>query len=745
MRLGRETLGLGYICSKCSKNLNCLIAYRSPRALTDTHRVGFRISSQSNYLKRNFFSTSGAKAKEKLNIDSLETRYNEILNYLVQRNLSIINQFILKCTSSNQSSKCYLNKVNTSFNQLHSIIDDSFSASNSIKQLGKLINSNYHEIIQSRKRINRYPASLAEYNWFLTLLYPKGGKIQYSKLYDSYNSLPTPRPLHISPDHLEAFISAFMGPINNTEATRAIFGHILNDLESAGMPISHHELNAAMGMAIRGYYEESAFLNRKLKFKNPSINRTPFKRLSEVVDDMESQQISHTDFSTMDLSLYSTPIPPSLDSLMKIRNKVSSSHPLDISAINTLYGFALKTNDDKLAKEISQPLRSGNVEPDRITFLIEMIQAGSSGNGGEIRQLYQEMCNRRYTIDIVVMNVMMKALLASGDLEGAEIIFNAIIEQNERIKQNSEANQFSDSMNGIQSENRTRVSDNILFDINGVEDLESFGPMIPSESLHLNQLKLIDFIQQIIRNETQNSNEPIDHNENNIQDMVPLNPDKYTFGTLFGYYCIKSGDANKALDMIPMMTKYGVEITEFHFLMLYKGFISHTEKISQSNKYSVKHSSEWNKTLLNNVTTQLYRKYSDLFHPSLSRSSYVKIVNSQQNPFTRRLCSNMIKAYSVVYWDKQVDISQIENEYRQALSPARQDSVNSENDSKEEDTTNSETTNSVGLDSRNIDSPYGKADNSKARGTITSGSPHATHSITYIVFETVGKLLSLSK
>ena len=58
----------------------------------------------------------------------------------------------------------------------------------------------------------------------------------------------------------------------------------------------------------------------------------------------------------------------------------------------------------------------------------------------KVKEIYQEMISRNVTIDITVMNVMIKSLLRAGDIRSAESLFDFLLKQEDkrREKKNNE-------------------------------------------------------------------------------------------------------------------------------------------------------------------------------------------------------------------------------------------------------------------------------------------------------------------
>lgn len=766
MGLTNRSLRLGYICARCLReqrlsaatSFSDLISYNNDIRTFSTGRLKVK-SEESDAITSTIGKFVVGKRSyhhsRRSNDQVLQKAYNDALVHLIKENLDPIQEFLEKNTIQHSDGVSLWRSSTHELDMLQSLVDDSFSVTQIIKQLGVILNSNYHTISTERKQIPRYNASLSEYNWFLTLLYPKNGKINYSKLYDAYNTLPSPRPSHISPNHLEDLLSAFMAPTHNTEATRAIFFHILDDVEEAGMPISHHEINAAITMALKGYQEDIEQLSKMDHLNNRASNPSSMTPLSDILYGSQQANLESTNYLSPPQSSFGSTVPtsPSLEQLKKFHDKINGSHQRDISSINTLYMHALKTNDVTLASKTSYSLREGEVMPDRITFLIEIIQAGISRDAKKVRDLYREMTSRKLTIDITVMNVMMKALLQSSDIQSAEAIFEMLLtREDKRLEKLEQDHDQNDDLEESFEYNFHAEQDISIPRNKNIRDTsESIGPKVPLQATLMNQLRLIDFVQQIINQPTiPEQSEPIlKKPPTGIQGDIPLIPSAYTFGNFFAYNCLKSEDAEKVYRLINLMKKYNIPFNELFFRLLFRGFIGNASKTSDwgdnelgSDETSSSKRVNWDKSFLHYITQLLFDQHYELSQLSLipggvlqaGAGSTGSLENVANNPFTTRVCAYMLKAYETVYWDNKMAVIQIRDEYKRAIQPA----TSKWQFETAESATGNESTNA--LDSPDSPQPE-KTKISVNKRTIEAISSQT--SISSIVYQTTHHLLSL--
>lgn len=310
---------------------------------------------------------------------SLEEEYGKVLSKLVQSHLPIINEFLDRAEQFTS-----FDKSESAIDLLDSLTNESFDVTNAIKRLARLQNVHYQEVKAARAKFERFMTPVSDYHWFLSFLYPEKGTIRYKKLYEGYQALPTPRPLHISTQHLEDLISSFMD--TRKPAHRAIYNILIEDMISCGMPISVHEYNSCTFMAMSSFYEELR------ESKSGSL---------------------------------------ALEQIERFRNNIAQTRHTDSSTINILFGFALQSEQEELVSQALEKFQTSSISPDRVTMMIYIMNEGKKHNSVAVRGLYEEMCSKGYVIDISVLNVLLKSLLLCGDIEGAENIF-ASITQRER-------------------------------------------------------------------------------------------------------------------------------------------------------------------------------------------------------------------------------------------------------------------------------------------------------------------------
>ncbi|ODQ81504.1 hypothetical protein BABINDRAFT_159785 [Babjeviella inositovora NRRL Y-12698] len=116
-------------------------------------------------------------------------------------------------------------------------------ASKIIKTQG--LNRSYKRTLDERYAIPRLaatPESAVSYSKFSALLYnPEADLV---KLFDAYCALPSPKPVHVQPQHFELFLDRFLAAADNYSAsTLDNFLEVVQDMKGYGFPLSVHEQN----------------------------------------------------------------------------------------------------------------------------------------------------------------------------------------------------------------------------------------------------------------------------------------------------------------------------------------------------------------------------------------------------------------------------------------------------------------------------------------------------------------------
>lgn len=751
---------------------------------------------------------------------NLELSYQAILRHLVRKNLPTLNEILKQVPDSiNRESD---SDKNSDLSLLYSSVDPNVSIDLTIKKLAKLLNSNYNITKTTRLQIPRRKAPISDYNRFLVQLYPKsnvpeikgvfqpaGRKIRYAALYQSYKRLPKPQPLYIQPQHLEDLISVFMGSIkadlydsikaggkslsakqlrlnkshkktdfnitntfsSSLEVSVSIFEQLLNDLKAAGMPVSHHETNSVLQMAILGYYRDYEMASKfNIGLPHPYDLKTYLKTNEKVYGNVRNHTYIINENNINDF-LKLADMSPSLKKIMALETEVEShsdrlaaiqgepsssntvtdkkfnsvlqeainasrQHDSEISFINIRYKFALNTKNETMLKDTIAPLQEGKVCSNRITYMLEMIQAGRSKNSKEIQKIYQEMIKTNHVVDIGILNVLIKELLQAQDRANAEKVFQMVLKRARNFRDGNMQRKLEQEfeISGISQEEITKPGhegldkDSTQLNEFLIEPNEknkrviaattklkepSSSPPINLQSKLLNQLQLIDFIQRLVCEQKSVGNSSSSSSETsqstNIQSLIPIIPDSFTFGTLFGYYCVQAGDIHAALKLVPIMQEFDYKMGNFHYSMIFDGFIKHGNKpIKSSSSSSLSDEiiqTPWTPKLLNLVTKLLHSQYEDEEEefqvaanttttnsnnsggiiqngsklnwnsnsnpktiPSVSFTKD-KALSVAHDPFTYQVCMKIFKAYLKFYPSARSEILNLRAKYLKALEP----------------------------------------------------------------------------
>lgn len=331
------------------------------------------------------FSTShgrsaktGSITRKKVPSISFENEYDTVLKQLVGSNLPVLTKHI---DQANLQPKT--RGANDTNELLESMLDDDYEIKEVTRQLARLQNRNYQEIKEARRQVERFKTPVSDYQLLLKSLYPTSGSINLAALYRGYQSLPTPRPLHLLPQHLEDLISTFMD--GKTPDSRNIFTNLIQDIEDCGLPVSEFEYTTSALITVKSFLAE---------IRNPTANTS----------------------STM-------------HKIEKLREQLEQVHNKSISSTNLFYQFGLKSRQQEIVNESVKDFQNGKFRPNRVTMMISIMNEGSKRNIEGIKSLYETLFQEGYLIDISVVNVVLKAFILCQQAEQAEVLYQSIVTQ----------------------------------------------------------------------------------------------------------------------------------------------------------------------------------------------------------------------------------------------------------------------------------------------------------------------------
>lgn len=309
---------------------------------------------------------------------SLEEVYDNLLKQLISSHFRVFVELI-----EIAEREVGISHADSAINLLAGIENDDHQVSDLIRRLGRLQNLHYYNVRTSRRQFERYMTPVSDYHAFLKELYPENLVINHEKLFEAYQQLPGPRPLHVTSQHLEDFLAVFMD--SDALASRAIYTTLIDEIVDCGMPISVHEYNACLSRAINIYLRERR--------------------------DDKSGGLS-------------------MEKITKYQNAVIDTKHRDSSTLNILLGFARKTNRVKKFMADSWPdFAQSGVRLDRLTMILHMLHAGEEKDADLVRQVYQKMCSSGYVIDVSVINTLIKTMLQCNNLDEAQNIFDFVTGQ----------------------------------------------------------------------------------------------------------------------------------------------------------------------------------------------------------------------------------------------------------------------------------------------------------------------------
>lgn len=451
----------------------------------------------------------------------LEKSYDETLSRIVEDNQSFLHERFntdddgnSKLVSANgeediESNDLLQHQFSTDL-LMFSVDGENHKVQKILRQASKALNRGYHDVKKRRLMIPRSldRCSVSQYNEFLRNLYYKnsvGSTLDYRKLFRAYNALPKPAPFHIEGTHLEDLISLLMdsdpeGLIYGERHASNVFMGVLSDVLECGMPISIREYNSAMHVI-----GKTISTNEEVDKKWPLIE----------------------------------------DRLIQLKTSNEHKKIRDVSTLNILMGIAVRTNSSQLLHGLVQEFEHNHLKPDRFTMMVYLAYMANNHDAEGVRQTYRKIKDSGYIIDITMMNMVLKCLLRSGDLDTAESFFNALSRQNLRQK--------------------------------------------PHEISRLTKkVQLMDYLIDIITKQSNNDKQAAN------QYHVPVVPDYYTYNMFLNHYCIERGNFNQSINIIKLMVQHNL-ISKHSFYRLYRAFPTN----------QLKNSHQWTLERLNYVTEYL--------------------------------------------------------------------------------------------------------------------------------------------
>jgi hypothetical protein len=321
---------------------------------------------------------SGSTTRKKVASISFEKEYDIVLKQLVGSNLPVLVKHI-----DQVNLKPKTRGANDTNELLESMLDDDYEVNEVIRQFARLQNRNYQEIKEARRQVERFKTPVSDYQLLLKSLYPTSGSINLAALYRGYQSLPTPRPLHLLPQHLEDLLSTFMD--GKTPESRNIYTNLIQDIEDCGLPVSEFEYTTSALITVKSFLSET---------RNPSANTS----------------------STM-------------HKIERLREQLEQVNNKSISSTNLFYQFGLKSRQQEIVNESVKEFQNGKFRPNRVTMMISIMNEGSNRNIDGIKSLYETLFHEGYLIDISVVNVVLKAFLLCQQAEQAEVLYQSIVSQ----------------------------------------------------------------------------------------------------------------------------------------------------------------------------------------------------------------------------------------------------------------------------------------------------------------------------
>jgi pentatricopeptide repeat protein len=217
--------------------------------------------------------------------------------------------------------------------------------------------------------------------------------------------------------------------------------------------------------------------------------------------------------------------------------------PANHVTFNILFYSAVKAGRFALADTIHNELLARNMELDRY-FRISMIYyAGARGNGDGVRKAFNDMVNAGETIDVMVMNCVIRSLIHAGEAPAAEHVF-------EKMKEMHVTKFGTKGPNDWQNQRKL------------AKLLNETGKRLRKER----ELHESSFFGSVFANN--------DRREA-IQRATPIAPTARTYRTLLRYHCRVSGDMDRIMELLAESRDAGFPMHGSVYLDLFVGFHTH--------------------------------------------------------------------------------------------------------------------------------------------------------------------------
>lgn len=297
------------------------------------------------------------------------------------------------------------------------------------KTLGSIRPSEYSIRLETIKK-NYIQPDLISYARFVKRLYPSSGStsVDHDELYDAYRALPEPRPYHLRPQDVNTFIDVFLERRDFVKPNQ-LDGYLLKSpkklvrLFEAMMRVRHNYI--AQTKAILSEFQQYDLALTAAE-KTRFLYYYFYKDKKQVVDRItEAKEQYKNAKSTLDYNEFNIKV---TNALLKDEKQI------DIETINMLLFHSSRHNQEDvielLVGSIEKNHKSNDKNkyvPNNETFKRLLDHYGQQAvNPGQFSRWISTLVSSGATIDIHVVNSIIKGLLNIGELSLAEDLLTQV-------------------------------------------------------------------------------------------------------------------------------------------------------------------------------------------------------------------------------------------------------------------------------------------------------------------------------
>ena len=235
-----------------------------------------------------------------------------------------------------------------------------------------------HAEIKSKKR-----SEVKALQMFVDLLIDDHSSLH--DLHQAYHEMPQPGVSHLPPGVIRLLLQRMSTPWRPTKTATLRYTCLLDDMQSAGLPITSWEWSSAIYLAGRSF--------------------------SSVSSD-------------------------NVSAALRIWNQMEMSAKVPARAVtfNILFDLAVKAGKFVLAEGILREMHTRGFRLNRLGRVSLIYYYGKKGDGDAVRKAYRDFVNAGEIVDTLVLNCVMASLINAQEPIGAEQIYQRMKSMQERLK-----------------------------------------------------------------------------------------------------------------------------------------------------------------------------------------------------------------------------------------------------------------------------------------------------------------------